>query len=194
MQHRYFGAFHFLRAICVHISYTNTIFEVEMHEQSVSLLVKRSPHKYYSASAYSFFFFFCHWYQIFRLLHFIQDFNNWEATGECHASCSMFSYGWIYTSRTWQKVCAYCFLRSLKKALNGACLTEVSHFHLFALSPISSHPTVTAMRYADCQTCESVVPVLPVQVVTCIALQCMADLRQSSFLCVVTLHLERVIL
>lgn len=29
------------------------------------------------------FFFFCHWYQIFRLLHFIQDFNNWEATGEC---------------------------------------------------------------------------------------------------------------
>lgn len=83
MQHRYFGAFHFLRAICVHISYTNTIFEVEMHEQSVSLLVKRSPHKYYSASAYSFFFFFCHWYQIFRLLHFIQDFNNWEATGEC---------------------------------------------------------------------------------------------------------------
>lgn len=140
------------------------------------------------------FFFFCHWYQIFRLLHFIQDFNNWEATGECHASCSMFSYGWIYTSRTWQKVCAYCFLRSLKKALNGACLTEVSHFHLFALSPISSHPTVTAMRYADCQTCESVVPVLPVQVVTCIALQCMADLRQSSFLCVVTLHLERVIL
>lgn len=66
---------------------------------------------------------------------------------------------------------------------------------MFALSPISSHPAVTAMQYADCRTCESVVVlvVLPALVVTRIALQHMADLRQSSFLRVVTLLLETVI-
>lgn len=64
------------------------------------------------------------------------------------------------------------------KVLNGACpaVEKVAHIFLSAVSPSSSRPTVTAMLYVRCSTCEPLVPVLHVQMVTCIALQYMADL------------------
>lgn len=69
------------------------------------------------------------------------------------------------------------------KVLTGACpaVEKVAHILLSAVSPSSSHPIVTAMLYVKCRTCEPLVPVLHVQIVTCIALQYMADLGQSSF-------------